>query len=285
MAGRPGDQLAETGHRDRARRHLTVTQTGYPTDPSTKAVEFTENLEQNGVGEVGPVDVTAKEKPVTANYKGKVVTDTDINGAPARTAGLAGVVVTASSARFDGSTFDTTTDANGRFAFQGIPGGQYFLSFAAPNGWLVATRPDGNEVNVGATVKDTDRQFLASRPESQFLKVALAFDQPTYQIGATATLTVTLTNTSSTTLTGIHNRCDLSGEPGQFIGQGPGWSPFTDAAGATVPPGTSTFPVSETVRAQSSQAQITADCFFGTDVSTDTGDPRATATADVVSGS
>lgn len=246
---------------------VTAQGVGFANDPDSGFVEFTDAV-LHVIGSDAPdqpiLSIFARVTPVSGNFLGKVVTS---DGDP-----LPGVGVTL----FSGITFEqvqTTTDAHGVFTFKDLPGGPYDLDFSPPAGWLL----DNTTIDIAAPGVPNHGRFVATRPESDFLSAAMSFDQPSYVVGDTAGITVTLDNSSDRTLTGVGTTCDLSGEPGQLTGTGPGWAPFDSPGGATVPPGESTFQVSETVPAGAAGVgSVEARCFFGA-----SGNPLSEPEADV----
>jgi hypothetical protein len=177
-----------------------------------------------------------------------------------------------------GAVYEVTTGADGSFAFTGLPGGWYQISFLDPDGWLVK-RSWMDTAHIAGSTNDFSPDYLATRPLSESLQASISFDQPTYHAGDTATVTITLTNLTTTTLTGIGAKCNPAGDPDHLTCQNPGWAPFNTDAGATAPPGTSTFHVSETIR-NTPSGVVTADAYFG-DTDPFDGDPYAIATASV----
>jgi hypothetical protein len=175
----------------------------------------------------------------------------------------------------------TTTDSNGEFTFKDLPGGPYFVQFAAPDRWVIPPAPTVGIAAPGAT---NHGRFPAFRPESEVLQAALSFDEPSYAVGDTAHLTITLDNLKNVPLTGIFALCDLSGGGNELRGTGPGWAPFDTPDGATVPAGVSTFHVSEVVPQVQplprQPATVTIQCAFGP-TNNEEGDPAPLAVAPV----
>lgn len=246
---------------------VTAQAVGFANDPDSGFVEFADAVD-HVIGSDAPdqpvFTIVARVTPVSGNFLGKVVTS---DGDP-----LPGVGVSLFS-EISFAEVETTTDSNGVFTFKNLPGGPYQLDFSPPAGWLL----DGTTIDIAAPGVPNHGRFVATRPESTFLSAAMSFDQPSYAVGGTAGITVTLDNSSGRTLTGVGTICDLSGEPGQLTGTGPGWAPFDSPGGATVPPGESTFQVSETVPANSAgPGTVEARCFFGS-----SGNPISEPEADV----
>ncbi|HEX5120271.1 MAG TPA: carboxypeptidase-like regulatory domain-containing protein [Pseudonocardiaceae bacterium] len=246
---------------------VTAQAVGFANDADSGFVEFADAVD-HVIGSDAPdqpvFTIVAPVTAVSGNFLGKVVTSA---GDP-----LPGVGVTLFS-DINFTELQATTDSNGVFTFKNQPGGPYDLFFAAPSGWLL----DDTTIDIAAPGVPNHGRFVATRPESTFLSASMSFDQPSYAVGDTAGITVTLDNSNGATLTGVGAICDLSGDPGQLTGIGPGWAPFDSPGGATVPPGESTFQVSETVPANSAgPGTVEARCFFGA-----SGNPVSEPEADV----
>lgn len=232
---------------------VTATGIGYAADASSGTVEATELiLERDEDGGIEPI-VSASVTPVSGGYSGLVYTaQPTATGAPGPHVGLAGVGVSV----FDpiiGRSASTVTDASGHFTFINLPGGPYEVSFdtSANQDWVVqAALP---VVNVGGSPSfELHPQYLARPPEFTVLASDATFDQRSYALGDTATISVTLTNLTGRPLSGIHAFCV---DP-----IGSGWAPFTSASGAVVPPGDTVFHVSQPITTTGS-AELS--CAFG----------------------
>jgi hypothetical protein len=265
---------------------VTASANGFSSDAASGVVDFFGGTLQIVDGQEQSVfpefQVTAAVQPVFGNYVGKIVTSqTDVNGNPLPATGLAGVAVTFNSEVTGGSSFQTTTDADGVFTFKDLPGGPYFADLAAPGGWIIAPPPVIGIATPG--VKNHGR-FVATRPESEILQATIGFDEPSYAVGDTAHLTITFDNLKNVPLTGILALCNLSGGGDALTGRGPGWAPFNASAGATVPAGVSTFHVSEVVPLVQplprQPATIGVQCAFGP-TNNEEGDPAPHASAPV----
>lgn len=248
---------------------VSASATGFSSDPASGVVNFfggtlqlVDGQEQSAFPEF---DVTATVTPVSGNYIGKIVTSqTDIDGNPLPTTGLAGVTVTFTNDVNSALSAQTTTNADGVFTFKDLPGGPYFIQFDTPDGWVIFPPED---VDIAAPGAANHGRFVATRPESEILRAAISFDEPSYAVGDTAHLTITFDNLKNVPLTGILALCDLSGSGDTLLGTGPGWAPFDTPEGATVPPGESTFHVSEVVPAveplPGQPATVIVQCGFG----------------------
>ena len=115
----------------------------------------------------------------------------------------------------------TTSDADGRFSFTGIPtGGYYAPDFALPDGWVVHTSvADQFTVTPNQTTETSGR---AERPYTEVLTATGSLDQEAYLYPAKAKVSLTLKNVGTYEISGIEAACGRSGE-GSQLGQAPGW--------------------------------------------------------------
>jgi hypothetical protein len=261
--------------------------TGFSADPASGLVHFAGGAIQIVDGQepstIPQFSVAATVTPVFGNFIGKVVTSqTDADGNPLPTTGLADVTVTVSSEVQGGASVRATTDADGVFTLKNLPGGPYFVDFGAPGGWDITP----TIIDIATPHAPNHGRFVAVRPLTESLQATIRFNEPSYAVGDTAHLTITFDNLKNVPLTGIKSDCNLDVGGNRLTGAGPGWAPFNTSEGATVPAGTSTFQVSEVVPqvepSPGQPASIFVVCAFGTSdqlanhVFTDP-TPRATA--------
>ncbi|HEX3592382.1 MAG TPA: carboxypeptidase-like regulatory domain-containing protein [Pseudonocardiaceae bacterium] len=228
---------------------ISATNLGYATDPATGFVEYAPSLIESNDGINGiSIEGATAVAPVTAvfgNYTGTLFTSgTDTNAKPLPRQPLAGATVDLASATEDGQSFQATTDAQGRFTFTHLPGDPYFIGFEAPGGWIVG----GRTIQVDDSGFEVNPVYLATRPLSESLTAAISFDDPGYAPGDTAHMTITLDNLTHHVIAGVSAEINPAGEGDVFRG-GPGWAPFAPGGTANLPPGVSTFHVTDTVPA------------------------------------
>jgi hypothetical protein len=245
---------------------------GYAANPASGLVTFTAPVMQfvNGGGQpFGPsVSITSSVTPATGDYSGVVFADGNGNNSPDPGEGMAGVQVTLSGP-FQGingssaQTYTATSDANGDVDLTGLPAGQYSASASSPSGWYIQPA-NGGSVTVGTTASGPD--LYEATPAPVPLKASMTFDQSSYHAGDTANVTVSLTNTSSTTLYGVDDECDPPAEDGELLGVGNGWDQLR-SPGITVPADqTVTLDLSEVVPVEEATditKKYAADCLFG----------------------
>ncbi|MFD9702997.1 SdrD B-like domain-containing protein [Lentzea sp. NPDC059081] len=163
--------------------------------------------------------------------------------------------------------FKTTTDANGRYSFNDIPSGDYYVGYTIAGGWVVHS--DGTEskarVQPGAPLELVAR---AERPYSESLSATLTLDKEVYQADEDARITITLTNSGDRAMTAIQAWCNRIGDENQFGGRisepnPPGWGDLR-GAGVTVEAGeTRTIVVVEKVPpAGITFGKVIASCGF-----------------------
>lgn len=180
---------------------------------------------------------------------GQLFGDKDGNGSASPGEGLPGIKVVLESI-YDHVPFERTTDAEGRFQFTDIPiGRDYYLDTPAmPKEWYVPGGPGPLRLDGSGT--NTNAQLLARRPLSADLSATSYLDKTSYTAGATAKLTVKLTNTSPLPIAGLISGCDRIGDGRDLDIPPANWGELAyGGAGATVLAGqTRTFVISGTVR-------------------------------------
>ncbi len=199
-------------------------------------------------GYSGWVDVVQTKGDVT----GVVYTDKNRNGQQDAGEAAAGAEVKANGG-VPYEYYKTTTDAEGRYSFKGLPSGDYYVGFALADGWVVHHDEKHAQVRVqpGAPVDLTAR---AERPYHESLAAKMELDKDVYRVGEEARVTITLTNSSDRAITGITAACNFAGDSNQLGGRPghdrpTGWGDLLrPAGGVTVGPGeTRTFVAVEAV--------------------------------------
>lgn len=178
----------------------------------------------------------------------------------------------------------TTTDANGRYSFTGIPSGMYYPPyFELPGGWVVHTQPGQESITV-APDRTTEVVSPAERPYSEMLTASASLDRTTYAYPATAKITVTLTNTSEYAISKIQAGCNRVGNSNHF-GFGPEWE-ATFGTGVDLAAGeTKTVVVNEAVPEGAAQAgEVWLACDFQPNPGYNTDGPHVGVKASVTGG-
>jgi hypothetical protein len=222
------------------------------------------------------------------DLSGVVYTDKNRNGQQDAGEAASGAVVDAYGGVPSGS-LRTTTDAEGRYSFKGIPSGDYNVNYTLADGWIVHVYDAGEVVRVqpGAPVQLTAR---ADRPFSESLSATLTLDKDVYQAGEVATVTITLTNSSDRAISGIQAGCNRIGDE-HHLGGTPsnpnpeGWGDL-GGEGVTVGAGeTKTFIVKEKVpQAARNRGKVVAACDFEPNPGYNTDGPFAGDSARVPGG-
>jgi uncharacterized repeat protein (TIGR01451 family) len=254
----------------------TVEQDGYAADPTSGTVTYSGEVIQ-GTGQVlhsypDPVNISASVTAITASYGGTVFADDNANGQQdSGEHGLPGITVTLNGpfgglgTSTGGTDFTATTDAQGHFQLDNLPGGEYFDHVTGVPAGSVVHSPDTlGVVLVDGSPGQTSESYPVVRQLSDTLHATMSFDESSYRVGESAHLTVTLTNTGTTPITGIQASCDHVGDANQVMGLGNGWE-VLQGAGLTVDAGqTTTLHLSELVMADSgAQGMFFAECVFG----------------------
>jgi hypothetical protein len=212
---------------------------------------------------------------------GLVFADKDENGSASPEEGLAGIKVVLTRGSV---SYEKITDAEGKFSFADIPVGvEYYLATRdMPSDWYI---PDGGKMlRLDGSGANTGLTFRALRPLSASLHATMKLDKKSYPVGATARLTVKLTNSSTQPIIGIEAACDRGGfERDLEITQAAWGELASQGAGATVEPGqTRTFVVSGTVPAIAGNfGYLIQGCDFNLDASFPEHGPEASAAAKV----
>ncbi|HEX3785016.1 MAG TPA: SdrD B-like domain-containing protein [Pseudonocardiaceae bacterium] len=248
------------------------TMPGFATDPALGTVTFDTSVSQDGYVESPSVGASATVTPVFASYGGTAFIDSNYNGVqdPGET-GLAGVRITLSGP-FNGIAgvgqqhqFTETTDAQGHFRFDDIPAGPYVEGIQSPDGWVVSN-PDihGGYVTVDGSPGQQNVSYPATPPLSDRLHASFTMDQPSYRVGQSAHVTLTLDNVGAQTISGIQASCDNEGFPFDALGVGKGWNVFSGAGVSVAAGQQKVFHLSEVVPSDALLGgNFTVECTFG----------------------
>jgi hypothetical protein len=123
----------------------------------------------------------------------------------------------------DSTEHKTTSGADGKFAFPDLAAGTYRAAYRLDGGWVVHhVKATGDLITVtdNATTEVTAR---AERPYSEQLRAIGVLGYAPYERDASATVALTLTNTTNRKISGIQARCDRKGSP-RALGRGSGWN-------------------------------------------------------------
>ncbi|MCX2952337.1 SdrD B-like domain-containing protein [Lentzea sp. NEAU-D7] len=217
------------------------------------------------------------------NVSGLVFADVNRNGQPD-----AGESLGSSNVSIYGGSpvaeHRTTTDANGRYTFTGIPSGTYYPPYyELPGGWMVHTQSGQESITV-APGQTTEVVSPAERPYSEMLTATASFDKTTYAYPATAKITVTLTNTSQYAIGKIQAGCNRVGNSNHF-GFGPEWN-ATFGVGVDLAAGeTKTVVINEAVPEGAAQAgEVWLACDFQPNPGYNTDGPHVGVKASVTGG-
>jgi hypothetical protein len=186
----------------------------------------------------------------------------DLNGNGSFDAGeaLAGATVNIFGGDND---FTTKTGADGSFVFSSVPVRRYGLGVQSlPDRWVF----DNQNATLDVGLPDSTAVLRAVRPLSDQLHATASLDRTSYAPGDPVQVTVALTNTGSTPLSGITGECDRAGDSQQEIAGWKSWSDLMYPASLTFAPGeTRTFTETGTVPAVANQyGGFGMDCDFGT---------------------
>jgi hypothetical protein len=174
-------------------------------------------------------------KSTTDRVAGHLYGDRDRDGKPSPGEDIAGA-----EAHLIGTGMSqdliVTTDAAGRFAFDGVPitpsASVHFEK--VPDGWVVPYLPslrlDGSGEHAALEVK-------ATRPLTDVLTETITLDKTSYAVGETGMATVTLQNTGDRPLTGLYAGCDPGGFGRELVIPHEQWGAFDPwhPAGALAP--------------------------------------------------
>lgn len=178
----------------------------------------------------------------------------------------------------------TTTDANGRFSFTGIPSGTYYNPYyELPGGWVVHI-PSGQESFTVAPNQTAELVGRAERPYSELLTAKASLNKSTYAYPSNARISLTLTNTSQYSLTGIQAGCNRVGDS-NHLGFGPEWNAIFDKGVDLAPGEAKSFTINEAIPEGAAKAGVVwLACDFQPNPGWNTDGPHASAKAAVTGG-
>ncbi|MEV4313288.1 LPXTG cell wall anchor domain-containing protein [Actinocrispum sp. NPDC049592] len=170
------------------------------------------------------VTIEAPVNFVYATFKGIVYGDGNGNAALDPGEALPDVDVELLDWQF--GTFTQRTDDQGRFTFTDLPIGSYYGSYRRNDDyWRFPAGP------VNVTVDGPDVLVRAAAPVSGTLTASMAFAKSSYQVGESAHLLVTLSNSGTTPIPGVTANGDANDATHS------GWGPLAfNGTGVAVPP-------------------------------------------------
>ncbi|MBE8524867.1 hypothetical protein ILP97_46585 [Amycolatopsis sp. H6(2020)] len=207
------------------------------------------------------VDPTTTQGPASGVLYG----DRNENGAFDAGEGLPGAVAYLYGTS-SGNPIEVTTDADGRFAFTGLPAQRYGISSRnLPDGWVYQAAAE-QRVDVDGSDPGPVVELRAVRPFSEKLQATGSFDRGSYQVGDTVQVTFTVTNVSGGDLHGITAGCDRGGSGRHLLGWD-GWDDIATPGSFDLAAGeTRTFTETGTVPiAATTYGGFYAACDFGID--------------------
>ncbi|SES46595.1 SdrD B-like domain-containing protein [Actinokineospora terrae] len=181
--------------------------------------------------------IGATSVAVTGDYTGVVFVDRDGDGVFDEGEGMPGVMLTASS--FGGGwVMDRQTDADGRFAFLGVPGTVYSVHYGFDDAdYLIPGESGEGRDLISVTSAGHTSSVRAHLALDRLLDASVSFDRDRYHPGDTATFAFTFSNKGTKRLTGVGVR-GMHAE-GDFQAQ-PSWDPIGPGRpGLTLEPGQS----------------------------------------------
>ncbi|MET9227096.1 SdrD B-like domain-containing protein [Lentzea sp. NPDC003310] len=241
----------------------TVTATGRINSFSSGKISLTAGVEFVGEPDMGSFSAEADVVQTAGDITGVVYVDSNHNARQDPGEAAADTVVeTSGGVPF--TYFKTTTDAEGRFSFKDIPSGDYTVGYTLAGGWVVHLTAETASLRVlpGAPVQLVAR---GERPYDEALKATMVMDRSVYEIGASAKITITLTNNAGYAVNGVQAWCNAAAEDNE-LGSRPmadSWGDLRDT-GVTLGPGeTKSFVVSEEVpEGARVKNRVTARCYF-----------------------
>ncbi|SDP49863.1 LPXTG-motif cell wall anchor domain-containing protein [Actinokineospora alba] len=220
--------------------------------------------------------VQASVTKVVGEYSGMVFADKNGNGSADEGEGLSGVQVSATGGR-PLSMRSTTTDADGRFAFDDLRAGQYAVYFSeGAHGWIpLGESGDGYDRFTLTAEGRKNVAIRAVRPLTDVLSGTFEFTADSYKVGESAKAMVTLTNSGTAELKGVRANC-WSGDG--YHDNTKGWFPIghTDPGADLEPSETRTFEVADIITDFDRELGYhDVGCEFVANGHPDTGAPRA----------
>lgn len=109
----------------------------------------------------------------------------------------------------DESAYHSTISGDdGRFAFSGLAPGTYHPTYQLEDGWTVHHANAGGDLFTVKANETTEISVRAERPFREQLTATATFDRESYRLPASATIKLTITNTTNRKINGIKPRCD-----------------------------------------------------------------------------
>ncbi|WP_052684455.1 SdrD B-like domain-containing protein [Lentzea aerocolonigenes] len=170
----------------------------------------------------------------------------------------------------DNSWHETTSDADGNFAFTGLTPGVYRLRFYEKNslddGWVVHfAKPTDADLTVKAN-EMTKAVVRAERAYSEQITATATLDRDSYRLPAAAKITLKLVNNTDRRINNIKALCNENLAP-HALGQGSGWDALV-ANGVSLDAGKQIrISIDEEIpEAASKNGLVTLDCRFAPNV-------------------
>ncbi len=126
-----------------------------------------------------------------------------------------------------------TSGPDGQFVLTQVPTGAYGFEFSSRSGWVFGSLEGSASLTATVTEAGETAAVLLTRPLSDQLHAAIRFDQASYQPGDTVHVTVTLSNSGTTPISGVIADCNRVGDENS-LQPGAGWARWTSTG--PVPP-------------------------------------------------
>jgi hypothetical protein len=162
----------------------------------------------------------------------------------------------------NGTDHRTTSDAEGKFSFPDLAPGRYGATYWLEDEWTVhRVGTDGDLITVEPN-KTAQVVARAERPYKDQFAVSATLDRESYRMPATATVTLTFTNTTSSKISNIRARCDHEGFP-NALGRGKAWNALVTNGVSLAPGERRSIPVVEELPEGAGRAgNVMLDCQF-----------------------
>lgn len=232
------------------------------------SVDFRTGAQQSPSTDPTPNDnraeATATVPQARGSAKGLIYRDANGNGRFDDGEGVSGMPVYAMGGAPD-TWLSGVTDASGRFDFgTDIPTGQYrayLQTYQNPD--VIAAGRATFTIQAGVAA---NLEFPLAPPVSNVLVPRIEFDRDTYLPTDPVGITVTLTNTGTTPLTGVVAVCDESWSDGILNGRTPAWAELSpEGPGTALAAGeTKVLTITETVTEDAKlSGRLWVSCNFG----------------------